>query len=218
MHVPDSIDPIIGWRIWTYGELLGSWNKAVPICPGEPQVGCCYALRAHEVPDAECTCGIYAVRSLTELQRTVSELVHPYQTESIAFGRVSLWGKVVEHQSGYRAEFSYPKTILAESTAATERLATLYGIEVETSCTWEKCFAFTELSLWGFRSRHLNLNPAPLYPVPGPTVIWIDEAPKTPSMPKSSRPPRPNRSVPVQLRAMVAQKEENAKSKFWDRI
>jgi hypothetical protein len=49
-----------------------------------------------------------------------------------AFGRVSLWGRIVEHVDGWRAEYAYPYEITVygpDELAA--KLRSLYGIDVE---------------------------------------------------------------------------------------
>ena len=54
----------------------------------------------HRSPDAGCTCGWHAVRD----PRT---LVRPGGPAAV-IGQVSLWGQVIEHAKGWRAEFAYP--------------------------------------------------------------------------------------------------------------
>lgn len=55
-----------------------------------------------QIPGNECSCGVYAARDLDHLIRI------KYMTHGI-YGPVHLWGKVVVHDLGYRAEFAYPK-------------------------------------------------------------------------------------------------------------
>lgn len=58
-------------------------------------------------------CGFYAWRSLPALYDGMGEY-GPLQGSSIAVcGRVSLWGLVQPHEYGYRAEFAYPRSLLA---------------------------------------------------------------------------------------------------------
>ena len=57
---------------------------------------------AHEAPQADCTCGVYAAKSLAHL-RTAG------YTQYGIHGEVNLWGTVVEHETGWRAQFAYPK-------------------------------------------------------------------------------------------------------------
>lgn len=55
-----------------------------------------------DAPHIKCTCGIYASKSLEHL--------HEYgYSRSRVHGQASLWGTVVEHQHGWRAQYAYPK-------------------------------------------------------------------------------------------------------------
>jgi hypothetical protein len=58
-----------------------------------------------DVPKENCSCGIYAARDANHL-----EILH-YAQQGIC-GEVYLWGKVVEHEQGYRAQFAYPKNFV----------------------------------------------------------------------------------------------------------
>lgn len=57
----------------------------------------------HDAPAAECRCGYYAARNLEDIQTAG----HTY-----AFGIVALWGRVEEHEGGYRAEYAYPLCVV----------------------------------------------------------------------------------------------------------
>jgi hypothetical protein len=59
---------------------------------------------AHEPPQTNCTCGVYASKSLEQLLTT------GYAKCGI-HGEVYLWGTVVEHELGWRAQFAYPKSL-----------------------------------------------------------------------------------------------------------
>ena len=59
---------------------------------------------AHDAPQANCTCGVYASRSFEHL-RTTGYVRYGIHRE------VNLWGTVVEHELGWRAQFAYPKTL-----------------------------------------------------------------------------------------------------------
>jgi hypothetical protein len=52
-------------------------------------------------------------------------------------GRVALWGRVVEHEEGYRAQRAYPQMLYVLGPAGTAaRLASRYGVEAYPA-TWE---------------------------------------------------------------------------------
>jgi hypothetical protein len=107
---PDEIEPVIGWRAWALawaptgepelrpiiysGETWPAREVARASCPP-------HARRGHRAPDADCTCGLYAVDGLDRLPAVTGRDV-------TVIGSVALWGKMVEHDSGFRAELGYP--------------------------------------------------------------------------------------------------------------
>ena len=67
----------------------------------------CGAGNAHDaqsVPQTTCTCGVYAAKDSEHLCDM------GYQRYGIC-GEVYLWGRLVEHELGWRAQFAYPKTL-----------------------------------------------------------------------------------------------------------
>lgn len=67
-----------------------------------------------------CSCGIYAYKNSTAqiISNTCSVI-----------GEVWLWGNVVEHELGYRAQFGYPKAFRDTGILA-KRMAVIYGVNV----------------------------------------------------------------------------------------
>jgi len=58
--------------------------------------------------------GVYAMRD--ELpHRPSTEFVAKNDTREIIYGRVALWGTVVEHEKGYRAQYGYPVELIAST-------------------------------------------------------------------------------------------------------
>jgi len=60
---------------------------------------------ANEVPHRKCTCGVYAAKNVEHLRQL------GYADHGIC-GEVFLWGAVVEHRLGWRAQFAYPKNLI----------------------------------------------------------------------------------------------------------
>jgi hypothetical protein len=118
MSIPDYISPIIGYRVWKWektglkslcgerwkpSQLLAARCRASVVVG--PIAGRAEAVHeAHEPPQTNCTCGVYASKSLEQLLTT------GYAKCGI-HGEVYLWGTVVEHELGWRAQFAYPKTL-----------------------------------------------------------------------------------------------------------
>jgi len=117
MNVPDYVSAIVAYRAWTWGASgLASLNGE-PWIAGRPLVAACntaprlssfvyrnFAI-CHEAPQVGCTCGIYAAKDIDQLRRI------GYCGSGI-YGEVYLWGTVVEHRLGWRAQFAYPKTLV----------------------------------------------------------------------------------------------------------
>jgi hypothetical protein len=121
--VPDYISPVIGYRAWRWKATgLQSLNGS-PWLPGRPMVAGCgpragtiasraesaHGAGADELPHADCTCGVYAAKNLEHLRQI------GYTRRGIR-GEVYLWGTVVEHRLGWRAQFAYPKSLFLPPT------------------------------------------------------------------------------------------------------
>lgn len=131
MTAPDYISPIVGYRVWQWdGTGLKSLNGEAWF-PNRPIAAACNAVTprtivdgakgAHntkDVPRAHCTCGIYAARSFAHLQ------MMGYWRYGIR-GEVNLWGAVVEHELGWRAQFAYPKALYLSHDAIPFTIATI---------------------------------------------------------------------------------------------
>lgn len=132
MTAPDYIFPLVGYRVWQWDEAGLMSLNAVRWRAGEVFSAECSAKGGHESPLTDCTCGVYASKSLGHLRRLG-------YTENRIYGEVLLWGTVVEHEEGWRAQFAYPKNLvvpLAEVPLGMRRveswLATLaaYGCDI----------------------------------------------------------------------------------------
>lgn len=137
-------EPLLGWRAWTVvetaaGPELRSLVYAHVWPAGEPmrqvcEPGGCLAARWPNQPHA---CGIHAFkeREDAELYPRTWEARRSGGARSVdvyAIGRVSLWGRVVEHERGYRAALAYPFDLFlpAPHRMLAIPLAARYGVEV----------------------------------------------------------------------------------------
>lgn len=135
--VPDLVEPIIGWRCWSVkldpqsgSPYLSSVTALRSIYPGnywpkkEALVAQC--LRSvglgpedpcGESPNRLCSCGIYAFAKFNPELAAVPPRTTRYGVHigpgfcTQVMGRVALWGKVIRHERGYRAEKAYPVTL-----------------------------------------------------------------------------------------------------------
>jgi hypothetical protein len=117
LPVEHSIEPILGYRAWRLlrteaGPRIAPTTPRSIWEPGTAPAATCSGSHTrlymvldptatpHKSPDRGCTCGWHAARE-------PSVLVRPGGPAAVV-GQVSLWGKVIEHTHGYRAEFAYP--------------------------------------------------------------------------------------------------------------
>jgi hypothetical protein len=168
MSVPDYISPIVGYRVWTWDttglkSLCGErWHPSQSLaarCRASAVVGTIVGRSEtaddHDAPQANCTCGIYAVKTLHHFRSAGYERFGIY-------GEVYLWGTVVEHELGWRTQFAYPKNLylspdtlpftLAEILSRLQAL-TLYGSDIFVADYNEN------IPLW---TKHSGLNPTGL--------------------------------------------------------
>jgi hypothetical protein len=109
---PDFAEALIGWRVWCVvatrdGPRLASVIKDELWPLGEELVARCHAGEHHEAPDEACTCGIYAAREPVTVWTYLRGRDEPPTIRRV-LGRVALWGRVVEHEHGWRASHAVP--------------------------------------------------------------------------------------------------------------
>jgi hypothetical protein len=103
-------EAIIAWRAWALTGRRDGTNlllrpvagRTRPWKPREIAEAGCKGARFHRSPDPDCTCGLHATDGLEMLRRARCPAV---------IGRVAMWGRVVEHEHGFRAEFAYPQRL-----------------------------------------------------------------------------------------------------------
>jgi hypothetical protein len=101
-------EPIVAWRTWNLAitrggpRLLPVGDHRKPWRPRERTRAVCGRHRFHRAPDPACTCGVHASKGLGLLQRTRGPAI---------LGTVALWGRVIEHELGYRGSFGYPQRL-----------------------------------------------------------------------------------------------------------
>lgn len=107
MTAPDYIFPVVGCRVWRWDAAdLRSVNGA-PWQPGKAMSAKCVQRVPHDSPQRDCRCGVYAAKTFDHLRR-----MRYTESERWLRGEVFLWGRVVEHECGWRAQFAYPKNFV----------------------------------------------------------------------------------------------------------
>ncbi len=120
MHAPDYAEALIGWRVWLVVETRAglrlssviheeTWplgGELVARCRGE----------GHSAPHESCACGIHAAREPATVLTYLRGRDGP-RTVGRVLGRVLLWGRVVEHEAGWRAERASPLELVSGDPA-----------------------------------------------------------------------------------------------------
>jgi hypothetical protein len=130
MQAPDYVEPHLGWRVWNVVEADGGLRLSSLVYREVWSTGHDLAARCrrtlaalpwgrmplHTPPSYECRCGIHAVASPALAASYLGgdgpggdRVVHR------VIGTVSLWGRIVEADRGWRAEYAYPASILVPS-------------------------------------------------------------------------------------------------------
>jgi hypothetical protein len=122
-------EPVIGWRGWflrvnAFGPELVPAGKGRGGWPWRaPMTARCAEGRGHRSPDPSCGCGLSAFKPETAHRSLRSRFP--------VIGTVSMWGRIVEHQHGWRAEHAYPERLrLVCGTCLRARTGRRTGIPV----------------------------------------------------------------------------------------
>lgn len=108
-----EIGETIGWRFWRvpiYNRPM-LWSLAVDVrwYPGEPMtLGKCYG--GGEKAGARNGFDFFGVHAFHSEECARRDVFDGYfgNQFAVAFGRVALWGRIIDCDRGYRAEFAYP--------------------------------------------------------------------------------------------------------------
>ena len=94
--------------VWLVSCLNGSDNKKIRWNSKKPFEASCNNDRVHSgeviIPSFMCSCGIYAYKLNTDPKKQT------FSFDGI-IGKVALWGKIIEHEIGFRAQFASPISI-----------------------------------------------------------------------------------------------------------
>jgi hypothetical protein len=109
----EALRPAVGWKVWRVedGALLSVlYGDRWPL--DEPVRATCrrHVHVAHEAPAVGCECGIHAGRELRAWEHYLA-----VGAEARVFGRVLLWGSVLEGATAWRGELARPVEIFVPS-------------------------------------------------------------------------------------------------------
>lgn len=144
--VPDFVEPLLGWRAWKVWAPLSSsdsylaFSSVILDTPWTPRrkvtaehsfdlgAKCCGLL------ESGCSCGVYAFKDAADafayLTKVRDRLLG--MSVDVALGTVSLWGRVVDCERGYKAQFAYPHHIYLPATISRFMLkvSSAFGVDV----------------------------------------------------------------------------------------
>jgi len=106
---------LLGWRCWSAdrseGLLRPIFMRGLVWKPRQPHEALCPE-QIHPVPTQECQCGLWAVCHPMLLNEVGWTHAPPQGTPKLSgalvVGQVALWGNIIEHERGWRAQFGYP--------------------------------------------------------------------------------------------------------------
>jgi hypothetical protein len=118
-------EALLGWRLWrilpfdtldgaSSFRLCAAGTRGTPKLwqPRQAAAAVCSRYRTtHEAPWFDCGCGFWAFRDRDEANDLLEDWLESGQGRDgvgWAIGRVSLWGRVVECELGWRSQFAYP--------------------------------------------------------------------------------------------------------------
>lgn len=149
------LDPVIGWRCWRVQRVQthehgqrGRFRLCAAGTQGLPKVwqprvataAVCSDWNArHEAPHPRHACGIYAYADRETAEAKMLDIANydrggkkvPLTHDTWAFGRVQLWGRIVECELGWRGQYAYPYELTVYSNGqAPTQIAADYAVEV----------------------------------------------------------------------------------------
>src|SRR5574337_877167 len=123
--IPDFVEPLVGWRAWRIwipppGSIsCPAFSSVILDTPWTPrrrfsaEHSFDLGAKCRGLLDPGCSCGIYAFRRPFEafgyLMKVRDRLLG--RSVEVALGTVSLWGRGIECELGYKAQYAYPKHV-----------------------------------------------------------------------------------------------------------
>ena len=123
-RMPDLVQVITAWRVWRVSDDR-LWSLAASKA-WEPKKKLEAECNNHRAPHKLCGCGVWGFSTLEKLNGALSG----YKPTNV-LGKVAMWGRVIECEHGYRAQFAYP-TELWLLDKDLEELGYIYGVPVRT--------------------------------------------------------------------------------------
>lgn len=121
-EIPDLVEPLLGWRVWKlWTPAAGSdscpvLSSVILDTPWTPRrkVAAEHSFdlgsSCRGLLESGCSCGLYAFKDPAEAFGYLVKIrdLLPGMSVEVSFGTVSLWGRVIECERGYKAQYAYP--------------------------------------------------------------------------------------------------------------
>lgn len=123
---PDYVQTLTGWRGWKVkDEKLHALGTNTIWTPKKAARAKCNASGSHRAPQKACKCGYWSFKSMDLITAALADYVDSVDV----VGTVEIWGRVIECENGYRAEYAYPKELWLLKPEL-ESLSWTYGVPV----------------------------------------------------------------------------------------
>ena len=124
------VEPFTGWRGWNWnGSNLLSLNGEVWKPQDELHAACRGGYGGHDAPHPNCSCGIFSMKELGDLERHVRHR----NARNVVIGTIKMWGNIIEGSKGYRAEYAMIDSLYVPCSDAeiekAELMKFMYDIE-----------------------------------------------------------------------------------------
>jgi hypothetical protein len=144
--LPDLVEPVVGWRAWKVRTPLSGSNSRptmssiildttwAPRRKITAEHSFDLGAKCSGLLELDCSCGVYAFKNLADAftywVRVRDRLVG--MSVEVALGTVSLWGRVVECERGFKGQFAYPRHVYLPASVSrfVPMFSSAFGIAV----------------------------------------------------------------------------------------
>lgn len=120
---------VCGWRRWfvgMFGDELRSFHAGEVWMPYQRMTAKCEEKKVCH--GLNCGCGLYAWKERSGADGSETYPTQPLRINHV-LGEVFLWGRIIECEKGYRAQYAYPKAFMNTGGIA-QCMAYLYGVKL----------------------------------------------------------------------------------------